>query len=92
MRNSDCGNRSHTVSMRGFQRGDRVSGPRSPEIHKTNGFISNTDPYPLKVHKANKPTFNVGPSSTRQRSVNIMTFRWLADDSANSGIWIIPSL
>ena len=41
--------------------GDRGSGP--PEI----GFPSNNGPDPLKNHEARKPTFNIGPSSARQR-------------------------
>ena len=44
--------------------------------HKNIGFLSNTGPDPLKNHKANKPAFNFGPLSTRQRNA----FRWQADD------------
>ena len=36
--------------------------------HKNIGFHSNTGPDPLKKHKDNKPAFNVGPSSARQRN------------------------
>ena len=32
------------------------------------GFLSNTDLDPLENHKATKPSFNVGPSSARQRN------------------------
>ena len=32
------------------------------------GFLSNTDPDPLKNHKTTKQAFNVGPSSARQRN------------------------
>ena len=31
------------------------------ENHKNIGFISNTDPDPLKNHKATQSVFNVGP-------------------------------
>ena len=36
--------------------------------HKNIGFLSNTCPDSLKNHKATKPEFNVGPSSTRERN------------------------
>ena len=36
--------------------------------HKAIGFLSNTGPDPLEMHKATKPTFNVGPPSARQRN------------------------
>ena len=35
--------------------------------HKKYRFLSNTDPDPLKNHKATKPAFNIGSSSARQR-------------------------
>ena len=41
---------------------------------KSIGFLSNTGPDPLKNHKATKPTFNVGPSSARQRNAISMAF------------------
>ena len=48
-----------------------TGGPTSPlENHKNIGhigFLSNTDPDPLKNHKATKPAFNGGLSSARQR-------------------------
>ena len=50
------------------------------KIYKNIGFISNTDPDPLKNHKATKSTFNVGPSSTRQGNAIEMAFCWRADD------------
>ena len=31
------------------------------------GFISNTGPEPLEIHKATKPAFNVGASAGRSR-------------------------
>ena len=40
-------------------------------LHKKSqkySFFSNTGPDPLKNHKAAKLTFNVGPSSARQRN------------------------
>ena len=43
-------------------------GSGHPENHKNIEFLSNTDPDPLKNHKATKPTLNVGPSSARQRN------------------------
>ena len=36
--------------------------------HKNIGFLSNIGPHPLKNHIATKTTFNVGPSSVRQRN------------------------
>ena len=44
--------------------------PLPPEKSQTLniGFLSNTGPGPLKIHKATKPAFNVGPSSARQRN------------------------
>ena len=51
-----------------MQRGDRRSGPHpTPENHKDIDFLNNTGPGPLENHKATKPTFNVRPSSARQR-------------------------
>ena len=46
---------------------DRGSGPLLKN-HKNIGFLSNSDPDPLKNHKATEPAFNVGPSSARQRN------------------------
>ena len=45
--------------------GDRRSGPPFLKNHKNIGFMSNTGPDPLKSHKATKPAFNGGRSSTR---------------------------
>ena len=42
--------------------------PPLPENHKNIGFLSETGPDPLKIHKATKPAFNVGPLSARQRN------------------------
>ena len=50
------------------------------ENHKNIGFLSNTGPDLLKIHKVTKPTFNVGPSSARHRNAIKMAFRWRADD------------
>ena len=45
--------------------------PPSPLKNQQNiGFQSNTSPDPLKIHKATKPAFNVGPSSARQQNAN----------------------
>ena len=40
--------------------------PSPPERSQNKGFLSNTGPDPPKNHKATKPAFNVGPSSTCQ--------------------------
>ena len=42
--------------------------PHPLKYHKNIGFSSNTDPDPLKNHKATKPALNVGSSSVRQRN------------------------
>ena len=42
--------------------------PPSWKNHKNIGVLSNIGPDPLKIHKATKPAFNVGPSSARQRN------------------------
>ena len=34
--------------------------------HKNIGFLSNTGPDTLKIHKATKPAFSFGPLSARQ--------------------------
>ena len=39
--------------------------PPPPKNHKNIGFLSNTGPDPLKIHKATKPACNVGPPSAR---------------------------
>ena len=54
--------------------------PPPPENHKNIGFLSNTGPDPIKIHKATKPAFNVRPSSARQRDAIEMAFSWRADD------------
>ena len=38
--------------------------PPKKKNHKSIGFLSNTGSDPLNNHKATKPAFNVGPSST----------------------------
>ena len=54
----------HRRIKRGWQ------GGRIPLKNKKNiGFLRNTNPDPLKNHRATKPAFNVGPSSARQRNV-----------------------
>ena len=48
--------------------GRGTGGPNPPEKKYRNiGFLSNTDPDPLKF-TATKSAFNVGPSSARQRN------------------------
>ena len=41
--------------------------PHPPEKSQKYRYLS-TGPDPLKHHKANKPAFNVGPTSARQRN------------------------
>ena len=50
------------------ERGDRLGSGPPMKHHKTIGFLSNTGPDPLKILKANKPAFNVGPSSANQQN------------------------
>ena len=62
-----------------IQTGDRGSGhppPPPPKHHKYIGFLSDTGQEPLKNHKVAKQAYNVGPSSTLQRSAIHMVFRW----------------
>ena len=61
------------------------------KITKNIEFLSNTDSDPLKNHKPTKKTFNVGPSSARQRNAIKMPFRW-RHRHANSGILTLPPL
>ena len=56
------------LSIHGHRRKDRGSGPPPLKNHKNIGFLSYTGPDPLKNHKANKPAFNLGPSSACQRN------------------------
>ena len=62
-----------------IQKGDRGSRPLLKN-HKNIDFLSNSGTNPLKNHKFTKPTFNVVPSSTRQRNAILMAFRWRAND------------
>ena len=54
--------------------------PRRTQRYICIEFLSNTDPDPIKNHKATKPAFKVGPSPARQRNDISMAFRWRADD------------
>ena len=45
-----------------------TGGPDPLINYKNIGFLSNTGPDPLKITKATKPEFIVGPSSDRQRN------------------------
>ena len=57
-----------TRSVMGGSRGGQGVGGLDPlKNHKNIGFLSNTGSDPLKIHKATKPAFNVGPSSARQQ-------------------------
>ena len=60
-------------------RGDRDP-PPPLKNHKAIGVLSNTDPDPLKYHKATKPAFKVGQSSA--------SWQWTVFGS----IWILPPL
>ena len=44
------------------------TGPGPAEKHKNIGFFSNTGSDLQKNHKAKRPAFNVGPSSSRWRA------------------------
>ena len=48
----------------------------------TIGWVGNISigPGPMKHHKATKPEFNVGSSSSHQRNAILMAFRWRAND------------
>ena len=49
--------------MGGYRREAGDPGPHSPsETSQNISFLSNTGPDPLKISKASKPEFNVGPS------------------------------
>ena len=66
--------------MRGSRGGGGGRGVRTTlENHKTIKFLSNTGPDPLEDHKATKPGFNVGPTSTRINSNHLTAFHWRAD-------------
>ena len=64
----------HTMGIGLFMRGSRGGGGggrgSGPHLknYKNIGFVSITGPDPLKIHKATKPAFNAGPSSTRKRN------------------------
>ena len=51
-----------------IQRG--IEAPDAPPLknHKNIGFLTNSDPDPLKNYEATESAFNVGPSWTRQRN------------------------
>ena len=52
-----------------YARIKKEGGRGSGQNHKFSiEFLSNTSRYPLKIHKATKSAFNVGPSSARQRN------------------------
>ena len=49
--------------------GRGTRGPDPPlENYKNIGLLSKSGPDPLNNHKANKPAFNFGPLSARQRN------------------------
>ena len=58
------------------------AGVQTPPLKssKNIGLLSNTGLDLLKNHKATKPTFDVGPSSARQRNAIKMAFRWRDED------------
>ena len=67
------------VIMRGFRGGQGGPDPPPLKNHKNIGFLCNTGPDTLKNHKANKPAFNVRPSSARQRNAISLAFCWRTD-------------
>ena len=54
--------------------------PHPRKNRKIIGYLSITGPESLKIHKATKPAFIVGPSSARQRNASWNALRWRADD------------
>ena len=50
-----------------IQREDRGPDPLLKN-HKNIGFLNSSDPDPLKNYEATEPSFNVRPSSVRQRN------------------------
>ena len=73
-----------------IQGGGGAGGLDPPE---KSGFSSNTDPDPLKSHKATKPAFDVGPSSACQGNLISMVFCWQADVPLMVvWIWILSPL
>ena len=48
--------------------------------HKAIGFLRNASPEQVENHKATKPAFIDGPSSTRQWNAISIAFHWRADD------------
>ena len=74
-----------------IQRGDRESGPPL-ENNKNIGFLSNTDPDPLKITKLPIQQSSwaiIGPPAIRHlNGVLLAVRRW----PTNSGIWILPPL
>ena len=78
----------------GGSRGGGGGGSGPPlKNHKNIGFLCNSGPDPLKNHKADKPAFNVGPTSARQLNAILMAFRWRADDGRFKAVFgsSIPS-
>ena len=64
----------------GPEGGGGGQGVRTPPGKSHNiGFLSNTDPDPLKNQKATKPGLNFGPSPVRQRNAIYMAFPWRTD-------------
>ena len=83
------------IQARGGGGGEGVRTPPPPlKNHKNIWFLCNTCLDPLKNHKATKPAFNVGPSSSKQRNTILMAFRKRTDDGpikAVFGFFIPPS-
>ena len=52
------------LSLGGSRRGQGSGPPPPPPLknHENIGFLCNSGPDPLKIHKATKPAFNEGPS------------------------------
>ena len=67
------GNQIRELTWADPEGGDRGPDPPPPlKNHKNIGFLSNSDPDPLKNYKATEPAFNVGLPSGRQRT----PFKW----------------
>ena len=69
----------HTILFMCGSRGVVVRESGALKNHESIEFLTSTGPDPLENHKATKPSFNVGPSSARQRNAILMAFHWRSD-------------
>ena len=65
---------------------------RERQGFRTPWKYSKTDPYPIKIHTATKPAFNVWSSWARQRNAILMAFAGGPMKARLSGILILSSL